>query len=576
MTLIELDRGEADTFAIVELPSVARERRFEGQALNYREWLKHEYARRDSAYTTSAHTYYSSRATQPMMVGEQEAMPFAPLRSGSSAIRTMTRGQRLVLGALVVALVLALYLQGTATLIAMLAIITLAYFVNMGLMTVAVARALRDDDADNKDEFDEALGRRCADDALIGMLGDDYWPPYTILCPLYREAEVVPQFVDAIAALDYPTDRLQVLFLTEEDDEDTRQAILRMRLPACFQVVTVPEGKPRTKPRACNYGLLIADGSFTVIYDAEDIPDPLQLKKAVLAFARDNASLACVQASLGFYNPTQNLLTRWFTIEYAVWFRVVLPGLQWLGLSLPLGGTSNHFRTDVLRRVGGWDPFNVTEDCDLGLRLAHLRLRTAILDSTTMEEANSDLRNWLRQRSRWIKGYMQTYLVHLRQPWRYIAQRRVRGLFSLQALIGATPATILINPLMWALLAVYIALRGQVAPMFQILYAPPIFYPAVVSLVCGNFLQLYIHLIACVKIRQYSLIPAVAIIPFYWLLMSVAAAKAVWQLIVMPHYWEKTRHGLHLMRAGAPDLAAADTCQLELDEPEPMLVATTR
>ncbi|HZC07917.1 MAG TPA: glycosyltransferase [Ktedonobacterales bacterium] len=484
-------------------------------------------------------------------------MPFAPLRPGSSAIQTVTQGQRLVLGLLIVALVLALYLKGTATLIALLGFITFTYLVNMTLMMIAVARALYDDgvrDSDDRVEYENALAslvdQRSADEVLIATLGDDYWPPYTILCPLYREVEVIPQFVDAISALDYPADRLQVLLLTEEDDEATRQAILGMSLPASFQVVTVPDGEPRTKPRACNYGLLMADGSFTVIYDAEDIPDPLQLKKAVLAFARDNASLACVQASLGFYNPSQNLLTRWFTIEYAVWFHVVLPGLQWLGLSLPLGGTSNHFRTDVLRRVGGWDPFNVTEDCDLGLRLAHMRLRTAILDSTTMEEANSDVRNWLRQRSRWIKGYMQTYLVHLRHPARYVTKRRFRALFSLQILIGASPATMLVNPLMWALLGIYIGLRGQVAPMFQIVYMPLIFYPAVACLVCGNFLQLYTHLIACVKTRQFFLIPAVVTIPLYWLLMSLAAIMAAWQLIVMPHYWEKTKHGLHLKHAG--------------------------
>lgn len=544
---------------------VGRGRRLQGEAQYYSEWLKHEYDRRDSAYTDSARTYYSSHATQPRVFGEQATMPFAPLLPGLSALQTVTRGQWLALVALAVALVAALYLKGTATLIALLALITFAYIVNMGLMTIVVARALHDDGdgADDEDPLVGLLDQRSTDDALIDILDEGYWPSYTILCPLYREVEVVRQFVNAIARLEYPHDRLQVLLLTEADDEDTRQAILNMRLPDCFEVVTVPDGQPRTKPRACNYGLLQAEGSFTVIYDAEDLPDRLQLKKAVLAFARDDASLACVQASLGFYNPRQNLLTRWFSIEYAVWFNVVLPGFQWLGLSLPLGGTSNHFRTDVLRRVGGWDPFNVTEDCDLGLRLARLRLRTAILNSTTMEEANSDPRNWLRQRSRWIKGYMQTYFVHLRQPWRYIVKRQFRALFSLQALIGATPATMLVNPLMWTLLAVYIGLRSQVAPMFEILYAPPIFYPAVASLILGNFLQLYIHLIACVKTKQYFLIPAVAIIPVYWLLMSVAAVMAAWQLIVMPHYWAKTRHGLHLRRVEEAVSWGADERQPE-------------
>jgi cellulose synthase/poly-beta-1,6-N-acetylglucosamine synthase-like glycosyltransferase len=347
-------------------------------------------------------------------------------------------------------------------------------------------------------------------------------------------------------ALDYPQDKLQVLFLTESDDEATRAAIRSMRLPSHFEIVTVPDGQPRTKPRACNYGLLLAQGSFIVIYDAEDIPDPLQLKKAVLAFANHDASLACVQARLGFYNTRQNLLTRWFAIEYALWFNMTLPGLQWARLSLPLGGTSNHFRTDVLRRLEGWDVFNVTEDCDLGLRLAEHHLYTTILDSTTLEEANSNVLNWIRQRSRWIKGYMQTYLVHLRRPWNYLRQGRIREFFSLLAIVGGTPATFLVNPLMWGLLGLYIAERDSLAPEFHILYSAPIFYPAVICLVAGNFLYLYLYLVACVKSKQFGLLPWVLTIPACWLLMCAAAAMALFQLIFKPHYWEKTHHGLHL------------------------------
>ena len=313
---------------------------------------------------------------------------------------------------------------------------------------------------------------------------------------------------------------------------------------------------------------MLARGGFIVIYDAEDKPDPLQLKKAVLAFANHDASLACVQAKLGFYNTRQNLLTRWFAIEYALWFNLTLPGLQWARLSLPLGGTSNHFRTDVLRRLGGWDVFNVTEDCDLGLRLAERHLYTTILDSTTLEEANSDVRNWVRQRSRWIKGYMQTYLVHLRRPWNYLLQGRIRELFSLFAVIGATPATILVNPLMWALLALYIAERHALAHEFQLLYSAPVFYPAVICLVAGNFLYLYLHLLTCAKSEQYHLLPWALTIPLYWALMSVAAVMALFQLIVKPHHWEKTHHGLHLKRQQAAPTSEQTRASSEAATPE--------
>jgi cellulose synthase/poly-beta-1,6-N-acetylglucosamine synthase-like glycosyltransferase len=265
-----------------------------------------------------------------------------------------------------------------------------------------------------------------------------------------------------------------------------------------------------------------------------------------------------VQAKLGFYNPKQNLLTRWFAIEYALWFSITLPGLQWAKLSLPLGGTSNHFRTDVLRRLGGWDAFNVTEDCDLGLRLAEHRLYTTILDSTTLEEANSNVRNWIRQRSRWIKGYMQTYLVHLRHPWRYFQKRRLRTLFSLFTIIGGTPATFLVNPLMWAMLLLYIVARPVVGPELRVLYIAPIFYPAVICLIGGNFMYMYLYFVACAKSRQYGLLLWVFTMPVCWLLMCVAAAMAIFQLVFKPHYWEKTNHGLHLQYAAGAGLPSLD------------------
>src|SRR5439155_8784218 len=193
----------------------------------------------------------------------------------------------------------------------------------------------------------------------------------------------------AMMSIDDPVEKLQILLLTEADDADTRNAIRALTLPSHFKIVTVPQGSPRTKPRACNFGLMQATGQNVVIYDAEDVPEPLQLKKAVLTFANHGSNLACVQAKLNFYNPEQNLLTRWFTAEYSLWFDLILPGLQRAGLSIPLGGTSNHFQIQTLRALGAWDAFNVTEDCDLGLRLARYHFETVILDSVTFEEANS-------------------------------------------------------------------------------------------------------------------------------------------------------------------------------------------
>jgi hypothetical protein len=346
--------------------------------------------------------------------------------------------------------------------------------------------------------------------------------------------------------LDYPTDKLQILFLTEEDDAETRAAIMAEQLPEHFQIVIVPDGEPRTKPRACNYGLLMATGDYLVIFDAEDKPDPLQLKKAVLAFANCGPELGCVQAKLNFYNPTQNILTRWFTAEYSAWFDTTLPGLQWANLSLPLGGTSNHFRTSTLTQLGAWDPFNVTEDCDLGLRMARYGYKTVVLASTTLEEANPAPKNWIRQRSRWIKGYMQTFLVHMRRPEQYLSPSRWRELFSLQLIVGARTSILLINPIMWALLIIYIFLRPFVEDTYHILFPGSILYMAVLCLIFGNLLYIYVHFTGSLKRGDYYLIKWTLAMPLYWAMGSIAAYKALYQLITKPHYWEKTSHGLHL------------------------------
>ena len=228
------------------------------------------------------------------------------------------------------------------------------------------------------------------------------WPVYTVLVPLYKERNVARNILVALAKLDYPRDRLDVKFLLEADDPDTLEAITAAGIPPYAEVLIVPAGQPKTKPRACNHGLDRARGEFLVIFDAEDRPEADQLKQAVLAFRDSEEHIVCLQAQLAYHNHRQNLLTRWFALEYNVWFRRYLDGLVALGVPIPLGGTSNHFRTRILRDIGGWDPFNVTEDCDLGVRLYMAGHHTRTLDSTTWEEANSRVGNWIRQRSRWL------------------------------------------------------------------------------------------------------------------------------------------------------------------------------
>src|ERR1019366_1029376 len=252
--------------------------------------------------------------------------PIATISPDQSARRTWTTPQITILCILATMTLIALWTFGIVILTAIFSAVTVLYMTLLVLSTAWMTAVSR------------AVPATPFNDKIIHELSNAPWPRYTVLCPLYREKAIVPQFVSAMQQLDYPSDCLQVLFLTEQDDEETRRAILALNLPSHFQVLTVPQGTPKTKPRACNYGLQHATGDYVVIFDAEDIPDPLQLKKAILTFASTDVNVACVQARLNFYNPIQNLLTRWFTIEYSLWFDLVLPGLQRLGFSLPLGG----------------------------------------------------------------------------------------------------------------------------------------------------------------------------------------------------------------------------------------------
>jgi cellulose synthase/poly-beta-1,6-N-acetylglucosamine synthase-like glycosyltransferase len=372
------------------------------------------------------------------------------------------------------------------------------------------------------------------------------WPRYTIMCPLYKEWEVVDQFVEAISALDYPKDKLQVILSLEEVDKKTVEEISRMKLPPYFEILITPDTQPRTKPKACNYALMHTTGEYVVIYDAEDIPDPLQLKKAVAAFRRlEGKNVVCLQAKLNFYNPNQNLLTRMFTLEYSLWFDLVLTGLHSINAPIPLGGTSNHFKKASLDILQGWDPFNVTEDCDLGIRLFKNGYKTNVLDSITMEEANSDFFGWFKQRSRWIKGYIQTYLVHMRRPHEFITDWSNPHILTFQIIVGFKFMSMWINPLLWIMTISYFALRHVVGPYIESLYITPILYIGMFSLVAGNFLYFYYNMIGAGMRKQWDLVKYAFFSPVYWLMMSYASVKALQSIIFAPHYWEKTTHGLH-------------------------------
>jgi cellulose synthase/poly-beta-1,6-N-acetylglucosamine synthase-like glycosyltransferase len=391
------------------------------------------------------------------------------------------------------------------------------------------------------------------DDATARAIPARELPAYTVLVPAYREPEVIGRLLAEIDRIEYPRNRLDVKLLLEADDRATREAVEAAAPGPHVQVVVVPDQAPKTKPKACNIGLAAARGRYLAIYDAEDRPDPLQLRRAAAAFRGAPADVACLQAKLAYYNADQNLLTRWFAAEYAGWFNQLLPGLVARNAPVPLGGTSNHFRVDVLARVGGWDPYNVTEDADLGIRLHRAGYRTRVIESETLEEANSDVINWVKQRSRWYKGYFQTWLVHMRHPIQLLREVGLAGFIGFNLFVGGTPLLSLLNPVFWAMAAIWFIASP---PFIAALFPSWLYYAATVSLVAGNATFFYTSLVSARLTGRPTLVLAGLLVPVYWVLMSVAAVKALVQLASSPSFWEKTVHGLD--RSAAPLRPAAE------------------
>lgn len=375
----------------------------------------------------------------------------------------------------------------------------------------------------------------------LASLDESHLPVYTILIPVFMEKEVLPVLLRSLSELDYPQSKLDIKLLLEEVDTETREAAIKINPPGNIEFITIPDAQPRTKPKACNYGLISARGKYLVIFDAEDKPEKDQLKKVICTFQKGEENLICVQAKLNYYNRNQNLLTRWFTCEYSNWFDMILPGLNRADLPIPLGGTSNHFITEKLRELGGWDPFNVTEDADLGIRMYKHNYKTAIVDSTTYEEANSQLWNWIRQRTRWIKGYMQTWFVNMRHPFRLIKELGIRGTLGFHLTVGGTPFLFIINPIFWTLTTMSFIFKVD---LLADIFPPVIFFISAFNLIIGNFVFVYLNVISTFRRGYYELGKYALLSPIYWVLMSFAAWRAIWQLIRKPFYWEKTTHGL--------------------------------
>jgi cellulose synthase/poly-beta-1,6-N-acetylglucosamine synthase-like glycosyltransferase len=369
---------------------------------------------------------------------------------------------------------------------------------------------------------------------------DEELPTYSIIVPLRGEAGMVDQLLSAIEALDYPADKLDVIIAVEADCLATRAAITARKHRIPVTVIPVSPGEPRTKPKALSVALPFARGIYTVIYDAEDRPETDQLRVAVRAFRSAGDDLACVQARLHMDTNT-SWHARYFTAEYAGHFDFFLPRLAAFDLPLPLGGSSNHFRTKTLRDVGGWDPYNVTEDADLGMRLARFGYRCGVIDSTTYEEAPANIRRWLAQRSRWFKGWMQTWLVHMRSPYQLFQDLGFRGFVAFQAIVGGNAVMAIAHPALlagaiWELGTLAAKGKPSAAMLFLTCYFASAAFGYLVSAAFGWCGLRYRGMPQKISILVWT--------PIHWALLSAAAYWAAAELILSPFRWRKTEHGL--------------------------------
>ena len=386
-------------------------------------------------------------------------------------------------------------------------------------------------------------------------------PSYTVLVALYKEASSVAPLVAAIEALDYPPEKLDIIFAVEANDLETRAAIARLGAKPRLQTIIAPVYGPQTKPKALNFALPFVRGTLLAVFDAEDRPEPGQLRAAVDALRVDD--IACAQASLCIDNPGDHWLAATFSAEYAGQFDLFMQGLSRLGTPLPLGGSSNHFRTAALRRAGGWDAYNVTEDADLGIRLARFGYHTAMFASTTYEEAPTRFGVWLRQRSRWMKGWMQTWLVHMRSPWRLKREAGWRGLFTLNLIVGGNVLTALAHPFLLGGIAIDLAIR--LAGLPSGFWSGRFAAAHITAIVMGYAFGGFIGFAGLARRGLLRFSPVLLLAPIYWVCLSIAAWRALWQLIVEPHRWEKTEHGLarsavfsrRLGRARAPAIKSS-------------------
>lgn len=376
-------------------------------------------------------------------------------------------------------------------------------------------------------------------------------PMVSVLVPLLREKEIAGVLIKRLERLTYPKSLLNVVLVLEQGDTVTKDTIARTQMPEWISVIEVPEANSlTTKPRALNYALDFCQGSIIGVWDAEDAPEPDQIERVVNRFHAAPANVACLQGILDYYNASTNWISRCFTIEYATWWRMILPGVARLGLVIPLGGTTLFFRRDILEKLCGWDAHNVTEDADLGVRLARHGYVTELLDTVTMEEANCRAWPWVRQRSRWLKGFLITWCVHMRAPGALLRDLGWRRFLGVQTLLLATFAQFALAPLLWSFWLTWFGITHPV----ELTLGAPVMWAMIAVFIASEVLSLSISMVAVSGPKHRHLMAWVLTTPFYFPMGALAAYKGLKEFIVSPFFWDKTQHGYTADTNPAPTL----------------------
>ncbi len=376
------------------------------------------------------------------------------------------------------------------------------------------------------------------------MLEDIHLPIYSILIPLRDEAQMVEQLTKAMRTLDYPIEKLDIKFIVESESPNTIKAVQKiLNENANFELIIVPKSAPHTKPKALDYALPTVRGKYLVIYDAEDIPETDQLRLAATRFYSD-PSIDCVQAELVIDNAKESWLTTLFAAEYSGLFGVMLPALARWRFPMPLGGTSNHFRVQSLYEVGGWDAFNVTEDADLGVRLSRLRYKTGTLASRTYEEAPVSLGAWMAQRTRWMKGWMQTFIVHNRFAKQFLKDAGWKNFLAFQIYVGS----LIISAPLHTLFLIALIIRFITIGNFGLQQGDIWLFFQLFILVVGYIATISHSIVGVMRLKNQKLSLALFTLPIYWALSGIAAFLAAYELMVKPYFWAKTKHGISKKR----------------------------